>query len=85
MEGLCFHSLTGKEDHPQSPNTELSVGIRAGEKDFAEALLVGGLVQACPKYSRGVKQAKANIYPHPYFPPHLASWDKHKISSHGVS
>lgn len=32
-----------------------------------------------------VEQAKANIYPHPHFLPHLANWDKHKISSHGVS
>lgn len=44
-EGLYFHSLTGKEDGPQSPDAEFSDGIRAGE-DFAEALLVGGLVQA---------------------------------------
>lgn len=78
-EGLSFHRLAGKEASPCSPDAELSAGAHTGEKDFAEALMVGGLIQACPKYSRDTAQAKGNIYPHPYFPLHLANWGKRRL------
>lgn len=78
-EGLYFHRQAGKEASPHSPAAEISVGTHTGEKDFAEALVVGDLIQACPKYSRGTAQAKGNIYPHPHFPPHLVNWGKHRL------
>lgn len=78
-EGLCFHRLVGKEASPHSLDAELSVGTHTGKKGFAEALVVGGLIQACPKYSRGTAQAKGNIYLHPHFPPHLVNWDKRRL------
>jgi len=78
-EGLTFLRLAGKEASPHRPDAEFSVGTDTGKKDFAEALMVGGLLQACPKYCIGTAQAKGIIYPHPHFPPCLINWGKHSL------
>lgn len=79
LPGVHTERLAGKEASPHSPGAELSVGTHGGKKDFAEALVVGGLIQACPEYSRGAAWARGNIYFHPHFPPHLVNQSKHRL------
>lgn len=53
--------FTGKESSAHGLAAELSSEMQLGKKDLTGALMVGGLIQTWPKYSRGTELAKGNV------------------------